>query len=81
MSSDETSFEHFAPFSNRGELWKDIEPVPQFSDNVEILKINYSQQYREVNDYFRAILKKNEISKRAYDLTTELIEVEGFLIK
>jgi len=67
----------FIPFKKRGDTWLDIQPVPQFSDNVEILKIDYSDSLREINDYFRAILQKNEISKRAYDLTTELIMVSS----
>jgi hypothetical protein len=65
----------FIPFKQRDGLWDDIEPVPQFSDKVEVLKINYKDRLREINDYFRAILHKNEISFRAYDLTTELIMV------
>jgi hypothetical protein len=69
------SMEKFIPFHKRGELWLDIIPIPQFSDKVEILKINYDDATREVNDFFRAILHKGEISKRAYDLTTEVINV------
>jgi hypothetical protein len=65
----------FIPFKERGDIWKDIEPVPQFSDKVEILKIDYSDKMKEINDYFRAIIHKNEFSIRAYDLTTELIMV------
>jgi hypothetical protein len=72
---EEECTQKYIPFGERGDLWKDIEPVPQFTDNVEILKINYSDRLREINDYFRAILNNNEISIRAYDLTTELIMV------
>jgi hypothetical protein len=72
--------ETFIPFEERGQLWKDIKPVPQFSDNVEILKIDYNREADELNSYFRAILQKGEISKRAYDLTTEIINVIKFNI-
>ncbi len=72
--------QRFIPFKNRGDKWKDIEPVKQFSDNVEILKINYDDSFSEINDYFRAILNKNEISLRAYDLTSELIAVSDYYI-
>jgi hypothetical protein len=72
---EEDSTPKYIPFKERGELWQDIEPIPQFTDKVEILKISYSDRLREINDYFRAILQKNEISIRAYDLTTELIMV------
>lgn len=70
----------FISFKKRGDLWKDVEPVPQFTKNVEILKIDYSEKFREINDYFRAILHKNEISVRAYNLTTELIMVRNKII-
>jgi hypothetical protein len=76
---DLESSEEFIQFKNRGTLWADIEPIPQFSDSVEILKIEYDDKTREINDYFRAILHKNEISKRAYNLTTELIMVIYFI--
>lgn len=72
--------ELFIPFKKRGNLWNDIEPVPQFSDDVEILKIQYEDKYKETNDYFRAILQKNEISMRAYHLTTEVITVRIYFI-
>lgn len=69
----------FIHFKDRGDKWKDVTPVPQFSDDVEILRINYDAEYREVNDYFRAIMLTNEISTRAYELTTEIILVFNFI--
>ena len=54
--------------------FKDVEPIPEFSDKVEILQIQYSYEYRTIMDYFRGILTKNEISVRAYNLTTILLE-------
>ncbi len=68
--------ENFIPFAERGEIWKDVKPLPQFSEKVEILKIDYSQQADEINSYFRAILQSREISKRAFDITTEVINVK-----
>ena len=72
---EELSSPKFVPFKKRGDVWQDVEPVPQFSDEVEILKIDYDPVTREINDYFRAILQRNEISDRAYALTQELITV------
>lgn len=71
-------YEDYIPFEERGNgnLWKDIIPIDEFSNEVNILKIDYSDKLREINDYFRAILSKGEISKRAYDLTNEVIEVK-----
>jgi protein farnesyltransferase/geranylgeranyltransferase type-1 subunit alpha len=72
---DSENNNQYIPFKERGDLWKDIEPLEQFTENVEILQIDYDSRFKEINDYFRAILQKNEISKRAFDLTTETIEV------
>lgn len=55
--------------------WSSFKKVPQFSDNVEILKIEYKEKYNELNDYFRGVLQQGSISKLAYDLTTEIINV------
>lgn len=65
----------FIRFKDRSGKWSDIEPLPQFSEDVEILKIDYDPATKELNDYFRAILHKNEISERAYELTKEVITV------
>lgn len=54
--------------------FKDVEPVPQFSDKVEILQIQFPEEYRTLMDYFRGILAKDEISVRAYHLTTVVLE-------
>ena len=53
--------EKYIPFSERGNIWSDISPLPQFSEKVEILKIDYSKEADEINSYFRAILQKSEI--------------------
>jgi hypothetical protein len=73
------SAQKFVHFSDRGDIWKDVDRVPQFSDNVEILKIDYDDITREINDYFRAILHNKEISERAFMLTKEVIGVRNNL--
>ena len=70
----------FIPFAKRGDIWSDIDPMPQFSDDVDILKINYDAATKELNDYFLAILDKNEISERAYELTKEVITLTIFVL-
>ena len=55
------------------EQWGDYSPVPQFSDNVQILKIKYSKQDRKLLDFFRGVLLSKEISFRVYKLTTLVI--------
>lgn len=68
-------FKNFIHFIDRGEEWKDLKPIPQFSEKVEIIKIQFNKCYQEIMDYFRGILAINEISLRAYNLTTEVLKV------
>lgn len=56
------------------EEWNDIPPVPQFSDQVKILKIKYSKRERKIMDIFRGVLQSKELSVRVYKLTTLVIE-------
>ena len=64
----------FIPFEKRYGQWDDLVPIPQYEEGLApICAIHYSKDYEEVNDYFRAILKKQEVSERAYHLTTEVI--------
>jgi protein farnesyltransferase/geranylgeranyltransferase type-1 subunit alpha len=56
------------------EEWeKVINPVPQFSDKVKILKIKYTKQDTKLMDIFRAVLLSKEISYRVYELTSLII--------
>ncbi|GAB5363544.1 hypothetical protein AAMO2058_000892500 [Amorphochlora amoebiformis] len=57
------------------EIWKDVTPIPQDDGPNPIVPISYSPHFVEVMDYFRAILKKGEKSKRALSLTKEVIKV------
>lgn len=68
-------YKNFIHFIDRGEEWKDLKPIPQFSEKVEIIKIQFNKCYQEIMDYFRGILAINEISLRAYNLTTEVLKV------
>jgi len=68
----------FIPFNKRKDCdWTDIKPLDQFSPKVEILKMDFDDKYREVSGYFRAILHKNEITPRAFDLTKEMIQLNS----
>ena len=68
----------YTPFKQRGNTWSDIEPIEQYEGGVApIAPIPYPQDYKEVLGYFRAILNKNEISKRAFDLTEEVIKLNS----
>lgn len=57
------------------EEWKDITPISQFSDNVQVLRIQYPEEYETTLNYFRGILDKKELSERAYNLTTAVLSM------
>ena len=62
------------PLENIKELSENVSPVPQFSDQVQILKIKYTKKEREIMDLFRGFLLSKEISLRVYQITTLIIE-------
>eukprot|EP01080_Neovahlkampfia_damariscottae_P006379 gene6379-10386_t len=63
----------FTSFKEREE-WKDVVPIPQDEGENPVVPINYSSDFKEVFDYFRAVYMKQEISERALLLTEEAIE-------
>jgi protein farnesyltransferase/geranylgeranyltransferase type-1 subunit alpha len=75
-SSEESEEDDWIPFSKRPE-WADVQPVPQDDGPYPICPINYSEQFRETMDYFRAIILKDERSERALQLTNEAIELNA----
>lgn len=55
------------------EAFKDTEQTDQYDKNCEILRINYDDYSKTINNFFRTILKTNEISLRVFNLTTLII--------
>lgn len=75
MATDSGSdTEKWVPFSKRPE-WADVAPVPEFESEAlpPICHIAYSERFRETMDYFRAVLRSEEHSERALELSKEAI--------
>ncbi|TMW46935.1 hypothetical protein DOY81_007991 [Sarcophaga bullata] len=73
-SSDEEWTAEWIPYSQRDE-WADITPIAQDDGENPVVAIAYSAKFREVFDYFRAILARQEKSARALDLTTDALRL------
>jgi len=74
-SSDDYSDEDsYILFKDR-EDWRDVIPVnPEDNFEHEVVRIAYSEDFKDCFDYFRAICEKDEYSERALELTEECIK-------
>lgn len=54
-------------------VFKDLDPIPQFDNKIDILRIKYNDFDNLLNSYFRTIYKSKEVSKRAFSLVKILI--------
>ncbi|XP_017063231.1 protein farnesyltransferase/geranylgeranyltransferase type-1 subunit alpha [Drosophila eugracilis] len=61
-------------YSERSD-WDDVEPLAQDDGPNPVVAIAYSQKFREVFDYMRAIIARGEKSQRALDLTTDALRL------
>lgn len=50
--------------------WADIQPIAQDDGPDPACPIAYSERYVDCMDYFRTVLAKNEMSERAFKITT-----------
>jgi protein farnesyltransferase/geranylgeranyltransferase type-1 subunit alpha len=67
--SEELSTHDELPYSHRPE-WSNVVPIEQDDGPNAVVKIAYSDRFRETFDYIRACMQTNEMSERALELTT-----------
>lgn len=73
-SSSEDEEQPFVRFQDRRE-WNDVLPEPQDEGPDPVAVIAYTDRFRNTFDYFRAVLRKDERSERALNLTTECCQL------
>ncbi|GLD97590.1 hypothetical protein PINS_up006280 [Pythium insidiosum] len=54
--------------------WADVPKIPQDDGPDPIVRIMYSDKFRDVMDCFRGVLKLNELSERTLQLTLDVID-------
>jgi len=54
--------------------WEDLAPLPQDDGPNPVVAIQYTDEYRELMDLFRAVMHANELSERALILTADVVE-------
>jgi len=55
--------------------WKDVEPVEQDDGPDPVVAIAYSDRFKDVFDYFRAVMRSEEKSSRVFELTTDAVNL------
>eukprot|EP00762_Andalucia_godoyi_P000077 ANDGO_02294.mRNA.1 Protein farnesyltransferase/geranylgeranyltransferase type-1 subunit alpha len=61
-------------YAQRSE-WKDVVPIYQEEGPDALVPISYSEEFKDVMDYMRAIIRSEEVSLRAFNLTTDAVRL------
>nr|CAG4651103.1 EOG090X08PK [Simocephalus serrulatus]SVE94328.1 EOG090X08PK [Simocephalus serrulatus] len=73
-SDDFADQEPWVLYRDRPE-WKDVKPIELNEGPFPVVAIAYSDRFRDIFNYFRAVVMNNEISERAFQLTSDALDL------